>query len=485
MTTDFKILCAETVPDNYTWDFQAPFDSPYTFRPADFTTSYVSGYAPGVRVYFANTSQLDLDFDFFDFSWDFGDYYHNTNNVVSLTCVNGIVLHTYIMPGRYTVSLIQTQIKEPPALDQTGLFTRCQTKYDIQWSWDTLKDTRCVEWDATKKGAEFEKWWANEEACFGKNCNYWSWYSLAPHDEDESNEKVINPVRWGETATDEIFEKKWMFEGNDTICELAIDKVQQTTIKTAVIEVKEIMPEAGMSCETQPQYGSSPLTVQLSPRHCKPGSFPIDRIDWDFGDGTPIKTITRYAPPSGDDIINNDLFQADSLDVRRYDVLHTYYRNKDEYPMFYPALTCYSASTNSYDSCCLTIGPVKLPDSPTNIHLVKTRNTLKGNIHAFINDTFPSFVTTTPLVTTIIPTQQRIPLTKIRDYRDTLGIFPVGYNGDTYPQEYTPDCTLRLLSLPERFLTTEDSTFDNVTDNLTAVSGVPIMTERDYFIYPT
>lgn len=484
MITDFTILCAETVPANYTWDLQIPLEGAFTNTQAYTLENYVSGYAPAVRVVFGNNSFSDFDYSLVNFTWNFGDFYHDYNNTISLTCVNSLVQHTYIMPGIYTVSLIHTQTKPPTQLDQTGLFFQCQTKYDIQWSWNFLSNINCITWDETKTGATYEKWWANEEACLGKYCKYWSWYSLAPR-EDTSNIEVVNPIKWKETNTGSEFEKLWTYETNNTICEnYAIDTLQQPTIKTATIEVIEIPPTAGMSCESPTSHGASPHIVQLSPRHCKAGSFPIDRIDWDFNDGTPIKTITRYAPPSGDDIVYNGVFISDVLDVRNYDVLHTYYRNKDNYPMFYPSLTCYSANTNTFDECCITIGPIELPNPQTDIHLLKTRNTLKGNIHVLLNNDTPALLTTTQYTTSLIPNIQKTPPTKIRN--KTGAVIPyTGYNGNNFPQLYIPSCDLDLFSRPERYLTTEDSTFDNITDNLSGTEGTPITLEQlNYFIDP-
>ena len=480
MTTDFTILCADTVPENYTWDLNLPLEFALTREQAFSTTEYVSGYAPAVRVNFLNTSTSnDPEFTVTKYTWNFGDYYHDSNNIVSLSCVS-LIQHLYIMPGIYNVTLTQTLTKPIPDADITGVTTRCRSKYDKQWIWDSLSGVRCVTWDETKCDAALAKWWEEEAACFEKYCKYWSWYALAPRD-DESNQDIINPIRWNETATDGEFEKLWMLEANDQICQNIIDKLEQTVIKTGIIEVKEIMPVAGMYSVTQPQKGTSPFTVQLSPRHCKPGSFPIDRIEWDFGDGSPIKTVSRYTPPLGSDIVNTGVFTADLLDVRNYDVQHTYVRNKDEYPMFYPSLTCYSANTNSSDSCCITIGPVDLPEAVTDIHLLKTRNTLKGNIHSFIAGNTPAIMTTTSLITSLIPATIRIPATVIKDTRDFIVNY-LGYDGSTFPLPYTPDCTFSVSLLPERYLVTEDET----PFELDALSGegIPITTEFDFFIYP-
>lgn len=174
---------------------------------------------------------------------------------------------------------------------------------------------------------------------------------------------------------------------------LNLNQTKQTTItrylsgieiKNQIVELKEVPPVAKIFCVTQPVYGYSPLTVRLSPQYCLQGSFPIDRIDWDFNDGSDIKTITRYSLLTGEEfIIHTNKFPQDPLDVRNYDVVHTFVRGKDDYPVFYPSLTCYVASTNTSDSCATTIGPLMLSAQPQTINLIKARNTSNGNLYVF------------------------------------------------------------------------------------------------------
>jgi len=161
-----------------------------------------------------------------------------------------------------------------------------------------------------------------------------------------------------------------------------------THIKTQAIEVKEIPPIAKIHSITKPTYGVSPLTVELSPEFCKLGSFPIDRIDFDFDDGSEIKTITRYSLITSDPYITHtNTFTADPLDVRNYVLKHTFYRNKNTHTVFYPSLTCYSDNTDTSDSCCTTIGPLFLSATPVQINILKTRNSSKGNLYVMnVND---------------------------------------------------------------------------------------------------
>lgn len=485
MTTDFFVLCAQTVPENYTWDLGTPLLTFPTTELAYTTVSSASGYAPALNVIFGNNSSSDNGYDFVDYSWDFGDYYNDTNNSVSLSCV-ALVQHTYIMPGRYTVSLKHVQSKGKVELDQTGASLLCRGKYGIRWFWDELGlltvplgvvNPNAITWNETECLSAKAKWWSNETACFQKYCKAWSWYDLATN--------RSNPVKWSEAESDVIFQKKWAFEANDTICTVndadflnTTETIEQNVVKQFIIEVKELPPVASMF-SVSGSTGTSPYTVQLSPRNCKPGSFPIDRIDWDFGDGSPVKTVTRYALPSSIDIVNTGYFISDLSDVRNIDVLHTYIRNKNTYPVFYPSLTCYSSCTNTSDSCCITIGPISLPIVPTDLHLLKSRNTLKGNVYTFAENNNIALTTTTSLVTSII-NQPTIPPTTIRDTKNNSQIY-FGYQNDNeFPLPYVPDCALQAFLLPNNYIIAENPTVYGALSS----DDVPVKTEADAFILP-
>lgn len=452
MTTDFTVLSGITVTQTYNWDKGLPFAAglsagvnPETFtvpEVSDTVFVYISGYAPGFKVFFKNDSSNDPDYIFIEYNWNFGDFYNDSNNTVSLSCpVN--VEHTYVMPGQYTVSLTQTQSKE-----QAGAFvgeTQCLGKYNYQWYWDNLICDRAetVTWDEAACNGVRPKWWDNETQCFQKHCKFWSWYDL------QSISEAANPVTWEQTmsiGSQAIFTKKWAFEANDTVCTSNTDTTffntvcsqSQTTIKTAVVEVVELPPVAKLFSVTRPASGVSPLLVQISPRNTTTGSFPIDRIDWDPGDGTPIKTITRYVTPDSTLFTYTSTFSADTLDPRNYDLLHTYRRTIDTYSMFYPSITAYSSSTGTSDSCSLTIGPVTLSSVATNINLLKGRNTPAGNLYSLQIDNNVTFVTTQTAGNSINYTSNK-PENIIRDSFSTPVVY-TGNPGAGYPATYIPTC---------------------------------------------
>ena len=162
----------------------------------------------------------------------------------------------------------------------------------------------------------------------------------------------------------------------------SIAKPINVTTSRQVIEVKENFPTARMHVVSRPVYGDDPLTLIFTPEFCVPGSFPLERIDWNFGDGSPIKTLTKYTTPTSDpEIIYNNIFNRDTSDVRNYYVQHTYHRPSFEREIFYPSLTCYSSNTYSFDTCSVTIGPVFGKNVYEPFSILKSRNSVDGNLH--------------------------------------------------------------------------------------------------------
>lgn len=487
MKADFVILSANTVPENYIWDVGPPLQTDTTSTTAFFTSqNYVSGYAPALRVYFYNTSQENKDFKFTTYDWDFGDYYNDFSNKVTLPCNNAALEHTFVMPGTYTVTLKMLQTKQSQDLDQTGNSLLCRGKYDFRWFWDetSCEKETALTWDEVACGAPYEKWWDDELGCFEKYCKTWSWNDLKTNS--------LNPIKWNQVAVEEEYVKKWAYEANDTVCKVenakfltTIDRLEQTIIKTHIVEVKEKAPVAGMHCVTRPITGISPFDVQLTPRLCKTGSFPIDRIDWDFGDGTPILTLTRYVSPTSDDIIYTDSFPLDSTDVRNYDVIHTYNKGPKDYPVFYPSLTCYSANTNTSDACSIPIGPIYLPSLTPQTNLLKVRNTVKGNLYTISTNDNVSFLTTNNRgnVEDQLPTI-KIPTNKINDTFGEPEFTFYGNSGLDFNLEYSTTCIEGVIYIPPgNYITTEDSTPTNISDNL-GDEGSIILSEQNLPFLP-
>jgi hypothetical protein len=426
MNTDFTIVSGETVLSDYSWDKGIPFTSGIQSTTIIPTVQYIFGYAPGLKVRFANVSNFNNNFKNLTYTWNFGDYYHDTTNIISLTSLDSVD-HIFVMPGKYTIQLQVEETLLDPNSSLTPEDFKCLGKFNVRWFWNDLtsdkqnnitwNQTRCLLQDNTVIDEDRRpKWWFAESQCIEKYCKDWSWYSL-------SNESDIQPIKWRETKTDAEFEKKWQLEENNIECAsiLAVAPFKETVRKSLIVEVKEIPPTAGITCLTRPLTGKSPFTVELSPKGCKSGSFPIDRIDWNFGDGSPIVTITRYSQNNFENVIKKIplALSADPDDVRNYNVTHTYVTDRNTYPIFYPSLTCYSANTNTFDSCCTIIGPILADYQPSNAQILKTRNTDKGNIYVLsLNENVGFFTTSTKLTSSSL--QQDKITTPSAPVRDTF-----------------------------------------------------------------
>jgi hypothetical protein len=540
MTTSFSILCAQTVLSSYSWDQGVPFDEDIETPVVvpDTTTEYISGYAPAFRVYFQNKTDIAVipanSNGYINFEWNFGDFYNDRTNKVSLSCPAD-VRHTYIMPGKYTVSLTYARSVSRQLVDIDS--TLCFGKYNINWYWDKFisvigtpsafnAENFFNTWDEVACDQPFQKWWDDEFGCYQKYCKYWSWEDL----KSSKNSKVT----WDQAETDAVFEKKWQFEANDSVCTTkapnwytTTDASQETVTKTLLIDVKELPPKAGLFCITTPLTGISPYRVRLSPRTTECGSFPIDRIDWDFNDGSPIQTVVRqntlsrvlstttinetnsltsvfiqqtltgefvesldiispiptiytvlddkavlsstvgYTPALSSSVlltyyialtslkeelsvipmpglIYNGTYFDDLLDPRNYDLEHTYYRNLDIYPVFYPSITAYSSNTSTSDSCCTTVGPI-LNNLPQNIKPVKVAYNQKELIYAYSADetcTFISSLTSEKRKPNINLPKHRL----VNDKNKVTIIDKFGNFGENYAIDLPPTCEGYILS---------------------------------------
>jgi len=467
MTTDFQIVSGTTVPKNYIWDIGNPLETTPTNIVADSTTEYISGYAPGLKVVFKSdikdliytkTANNSISSTYI---WNFGDYYNSVNNTIALDCVDSVVEHTYILPGKYNVSLTNIQSKEDlPELPGDDI--KCGGRHRIGWYWDNLScvNLQATTWDETNCAPPASavnkrpKRWDDEGKCFQRYCKNWTWRDL--------NCNGRNPVFWYETYEYGDYYKRWQFEANNIACnprdipKITIDVTEQVALKPFIVEVLEVKPVAQIYTNTYPLTGYSPFIFSLSPKYTKTGSFPIDRIDWNPGDGSPIKTVTRYTKPDSNYFVYNNTYFSDPDDPRNYDFVYTLHRNTDVYPIFYPSLTCYSASTNSTDSCSIVVGPILLQPQNNNIELLKVKNTIKGDFYGIEVDkniTVLSTITENEIVLPPTPTEPSAP---IRFLINSAPVIYFGNTGDAYPPEYIPGCEYVPSEPDLEFLATEE-----------------------------
>jgi len=150
-----------------------------------------------------------------------------------------------------------------------------------------------------------------------------------------------------------------------------------TESNTIQLSVVEIFPTAYLSSNIPFNQADIvfPLTVTITPKFTQTGSFPIEKIVWDLGDGSPLITRRRWDANAASPFIHTNALSADSKDPRNYDIVHTYTKPSAAVYNFYPSITAYASSTGSKDSCSITIGPIISPtfkDSKTPITLLQT-----------------------------------------------------------------------------------------------------------------
>jgi hypothetical protein len=482
MITDFLILSGSTVPQSYNWDEGAPFSPGVAEVSANSTTNYISGYAPGLKVLFANNSVPDsvsiFNNTYLDYTWNFGDYYNDGGNVISLSCVIPVE-HIFIMPGKYTISLTQTQTIQETIVDvPQGL---CLDKYNLNWYWDNLQCSQvdAKTWNDTQCGAAHAKWWDSELQCFQKYCRFWNWEKLR-------SVETNNRVKWEETIPGAQYQKRWFFEANDSVCSVpdittTINTKQQAATKQYIVEVKELSPRAALHSVTQPASGISPYVIRLTPKITKTGSFPIDRIDWDFGDGSPIKTVVRQGDNLNDPELSfNYTYTGDTLDPRNYDALHTYTRDINTYSLFYPSITAYSANTGTSDSCSTLIGPILLPNiTPNAIKFTKAKNTLNGILYTAVYDeTCTFFTTVTSPQMSGISVKYTTPTNRLQNSFGLLVNY-TGNRGLEYPPPIPSNCAQAVLPALEISVLLQE---ENVTTTGPLSSYDAIMQEDDSYI---
>jgi hypothetical protein len=440
--TEFFTLSGTTVPKDYSWDQGIPLTGTNIAEINLTNNLYISGYAPGVKVLFKNNSVTDSNFSNVAFDWSFGDYYNVGTNNITLSC-NKNTEHIFIMPGIYTVSLTHRQSRLRKDFNYVENGNYCIGKYDFRWFWDNMTSLSgdTLTWDETKCVAKYSKWWDDEVKCFAKYCKFWSWYDLR-----SVATQGTTPVTWEQTYAGKEYEKRWFLEPNSKVCDTGnnvtfIDTVEtqeQSYTITNTVEVIEIKPQAYLYSFTQPVTGTAPFTVHLTPRFTIPGSFAIEKIDWDFGDGSPIQTIWRHQAPESTIFTFTSAFSADEKDPRNYDALYTYRRSLNTYPVFYPSITAYSGSTNTPDACSLVVGPLSLSSISPKVHILKGKAHDNNNFYALQVNKNTTFITTQTADSSLQFTSTT-PTNSIKNVVTPILIYK-GNPGTGYPPSYNPQC---------------------------------------------
>jgi hypothetical protein len=221
----------------------------------------------------------------------------------------------------------------------------------------------------------------------------------------------------------------YIMPGNYTVTLTQIETLSSSTGGILPLEPKistnnsvlldDIKPTALMHSVTPLVYGDSPHRVQITARGSTPGSFPIDRIDWDLDDGSPIVTISRYTSANNSNITFTNAISGDPKDPRNYDISNTYKLTTTSFQTFYPSITAYSSSTNTFDTCSLTIGPISPPVVSGRTHLLKARNIPQGKIYGLQINNNIALLTTLSSTSTVNSTVNT-PTNIIKDSYNSL-----------------------------------------------------------------
>ena len=366
MEAIFNINNGLTVSNTFKWNGTYP-----TLSSNAYATNSVSirGYSPGINVSFNNNSILDTlktgDQQFF--IWDFGDYYNQSTNTYITSSISEIVSHIYTMPGSYMVSLtVQENILSILSTVINASADKCFGKYCIDWNYKNLQSNSpdFLTWkDVSNIGNDTASW--SDSKIINNNCNekFSTYFNIL-----YTKKSIINAV-----------------------------------------EVLEILPIAKLNTLLNPATGTSPFTLEITPSASLCGSFPYERIIWDFGDGSDIKIVTRYSTPDTN-FIYTSAYPNDINDPRNYNAIHTY--TKTTSSTFYPSITAYSMNTNQYSIANTVVGPILFSSISTSpLHIIKVRNSLNGNIYGIqtgnnfsIINTLPrAQLETFPTVNTIVP----------------------------------------------------------------------------------
>jgi len=192
-------------------------------------------------------------------------------------------------------------------------------------------------------------------------------YSVTMTEAEYSN---IDSITWNEVTTNVNSDLFWQaythldLNGQTNIIPQTTAIVTQLSTVNVLLSVVELMPTAYLSSNISTVSSDIvfPLTITFTPRFVHAGSFPIEKIVWDLGDGSPLLTKRRWDSNTFSPFVSTNALSADPADPRNFDVVYTYRKQDLAQYTFYPSITAYASSTGSSDSVAITIGPIKSPD---------------------------------------------------------------------------------------------------------------------------
>jgi len=145
------------------------------------------------------------------------------------------------------------------------------------------------------------------------------------------------------------------------------------------VYVKEIPPTCCLSAVSA--TGISPFTAYFTTSCSVPGSFPICRLDFDFGDDSEVETITRIpyttALSDGSILVDGGYYPLSAHDPRNWLIPHIYTVTGQEYDTFIAQVSVYACNTNTMAGpCSALMGPIYSTDAELPLdkrHLIANR----------------------------------------------------------------------------------------------------------------
>lgn len=288
---------------------------------------------------------------------------------------------------------------DAPWVNTGGIYvqpTELAAPLPIFWQWcnyscfptDNLRNLQTT-WDSSSFQKSNQIVWSEATVCttIPYRATSWTWNQQTCGNVLLSSSTQSSSFSWDELKRESCDNRTWdeitiedCYEAPYNIA-TSVNQI----VKEAIIRVIEIPPKAYIESNQSEVFDErmSPYTVTLTPRFIKCGSFPIERIDWDLGDGTPIISQKRWAVNKDPRFVYSGAYSLDWQDPRNYDIVHTYTKTIDSNFSFYPSLTCYASSTHTNDCASTVIGPLKLrsvttADTTANVKLIQNELTDKG-----------------------------------------------------------------------------------------------------------
>lgn len=424
MQINFDNITVKTVRSDYSWDKYNPNIEVVEDASSDPFVFFC--YAPYVNV------KVDTSVDNYhpyavitQRKIDFGDEYNTALNT-QIAATSGeqskyaSFSHNYVMPGEYTITVSETQYirtNNPCCSSSCPDDPNLRRPYDLYietllptkrvpyaWMWYCFMDeepdprteffgslqpgTECMTWDdCAFQGSKQVTWEEAQGPSFETRSKDVSWQWKYVVCEPSDNIAALNQkVHWSYTKDGGFLRRTWKH-----IKELGCDGIncwemiprlsayEATKTYERKIKVIEIPPDAYLTIASATT--GVDFTVRLSPKFTRCGSFPIEKIIWDLGDGTPIFEQSRWSINTDPKFVFNSTLTRDKVDPRNYDVVHTYNRDFVRGSCFYPSITAVTSSSFSTNKAAITIGPVSLEDIGVDIDIIQNQLTEQGKAY--------------------------------------------------------------------------------------------------------